>query len=66
MWLNDKLMRVIRPHAYQFFEVQIINSEIHKALYYLGKEKEFEYTFDVLNQYQFNEDEHSIDTDDEE
>lgn len=59
-------MQVIRPHAYQFFEVQVINEEIHEALYYLGEEESLEYTFDVLNQYQFNEDEHSVYTNEEE
>ena len=59
-------MKIIKPHAYRFFEVQIINEEIHKTLYYTGYENTLDYTFDVLNQYQFNEDEHSVYTDDEE
>ena len=59
-------MRVIKPHAYRFFEVKVINEEIHEALYYLGEEESLEYTFDVLNQYQFNEDEHSVYTNEEE
>lgn len=58
-------MRVIRPRAYKFFEVQLINEEIHKTLYYLGQEEKLEYEFDVLNQYQFNEDEDSIDTEED-
>lgn len=63
---KEMKVRTIKPHVYKFFEVQIINKEIHETLYYLGQEENLEYTFDVLNQYQFNEDEYSVDTDDEE
>ena len=60
--LKRILMRVIKPRAYRYFEVQLINEEIHENMYYFGQEDELEYEFDVLNQYQFNEDEDSVDT----
>ena len=63
--LKRTLMRVIKPRAYRYFEVQLINEEIHENMYYFGQEDEKEYEFDVLNQYQFNEDEDSIDTEED-
>ena len=63
--LKRILMRVIKPRAYRYFEVQLINEEIHENMYYFGQEDELEYEFDVLNQYQFNEDEDSIDTEED-
>lgn len=58
-------MRVIKPRAYRYFEVQLINEEIHENMYYFGQEDEEEYEFDVLNQYQFNEDEDTINTEED-
>lgn len=63
--LKRTLMRVIKPRAYRYFEVQLINEEIHENMYYFGQEDEEEYTFDVLNQYQFNEDEDAVDTEED-
>ena len=63
--LKRILMRVIKPRAYRYFEVQLINEEIHENMYYFGQEDELEYEFDVLNQYQFNEDEDTIDTEED-
>ena len=60
--LKRILMRIIKPRAYRYFEVQLINEGIHENMYYFGQEDKEEYKFDVLNQYQFNEDEDSIDT----
>ena len=34
-------------------------------MYYFGQEDELEYEFDVLNQYQFNEDEDTVDTEED-
>lgn len=34
-------------------------------MYYFGQEDEEEYEFDVLNQYQFNEDEDAVDTEED-
>lgn len=34
-------------------------------MYYFGEEDKLEYEFDVLNQYQFNEDDNSIDTEED-
>lgn len=58
-------MRVIKPRAYRYFEVQLINKEIHENMYYFGQEDEEEYEFDVLNQYQFNEDENTVNTEED-
>lgn len=55
-------MEVIKPRAYRYFEVQLINEEIHEDMYYFGEEDKPEYEFDVLNQYQFNEDGNAVDT----
>lgn len=63
--LKRTLMRVIKPRAYRYFEVQLINEEIHENMYYFGQEDEKEYEFDVLNQYQFNEDEDAVDTEED-
>lgn len=63
--LKRTLMRVIKPRAYRYFEVQLINEEIHENMYYFGQEDEEEYEFDVLNQYQFNEDEDTVDTEED-